>query len=47
MKTQLQELLDKGYISPSCSPRGCPTLCEEEGPGTCNTHFLHDKILPS
>jgi hypothetical protein len=26
MKTQLQELLDKGYIQPSCSPWGCPTL---------------------
>jgi hypothetical protein len=26
MKTQLQELLDKGYIRPSCSPWGCPTL---------------------
>jgi hypothetical protein len=26
MKTQLQELLDKGYIRPSSSPWGCPTL---------------------
>jgi hypothetical protein len=26
MKTQLQELLDKGYIQPSCSPWGCPAL---------------------
>jgi hypothetical protein len=26
MKVQLQELLDKGYIRPSCSPWGCPAL---------------------
>jgi hypothetical protein len=26
LKTQLQELLDKGYIRPSCSPWGCPAL---------------------
>jgi hypothetical protein len=26
MKTQLQELLDKGYIRPIYSPWGCPTL---------------------
>jgi hypothetical protein len=26
MKTQLQELLDKGYIRPSCLPWDCPTL---------------------
>jgi hypothetical protein len=26
MKTQLQDLLDKGYIQPSCSPWGCPVL---------------------
>jgi hypothetical protein len=26
LKTQLQELLDKGYIRPSSSPWGCPTL---------------------
>jgi hypothetical protein len=26
MKTELQELLDKGYIWPSCSPWGCPAL---------------------
>jgi hypothetical protein len=26
LKTQLQELLDKGYIQPSCSPWGCPAL---------------------
>jgi hypothetical protein len=26
LKTQLQELLDKGYIRPICSPRGCPAL---------------------
>jgi hypothetical protein len=26
LKTQLQELLDKGYIRPSCSPWGCPTI---------------------
>jgi hypothetical protein len=26
LKTQLKELLDKGYIHPSSSPWGCPTL---------------------
>jgi hypothetical protein len=26
MKAQLQDLLDKGYIQPSCSPWGCPAL---------------------
>jgi hypothetical protein len=26
LKTQLQDLLDKGYIRPSASPCGCPTL---------------------
>jgi hypothetical protein len=26
IKTQLQELLDKGYIQPSCSSWGCPAL---------------------
>jgi hypothetical protein len=26
IKTQLQELLDKAYIQPSCSPWGCPAL---------------------
>jgi hypothetical protein len=26
LKTQLQELLDKGYIWPNCSPWGCPAV---------------------
>jgi hypothetical protein len=26
LKIQLNELLDKGYIRPSLSPRGCPAL---------------------
>jgi hypothetical protein len=26
LKIQLQELLDKGYIRPTCSPRGCSTV---------------------
>jgi hypothetical protein len=26
LKVQLNELLDKGYIRPSSSPWGCPTL---------------------
>jgi hypothetical protein len=26
LKTQLQELLDKGYIRPNCSPWGCPAI---------------------
>jgi hypothetical protein len=32
LKLQLKEMLDKGYIRPSVSPWGAPTLfCEEEG----------------
>ena len=31
LKTQLQELLDKGFIRPSASPWGCPALfCKEK-----------------
>jgi hypothetical protein len=30
LKTQLQELLDKGFIRPSCSPWGCPALFVEK-----------------
>jgi hypothetical protein len=26
LKTQLQELLDKGFIQPSSSPWGCPAI---------------------
>jgi hypothetical protein len=26
LKTQLQELLDKWYIRPNCSPWGCPAI---------------------
>jgi hypothetical protein len=26
LKIQLQELLDTGYIQPSCSPWGCPAI---------------------
>jgi hypothetical protein len=26
LKTQLKELLDQGYIQPSCSPWGCPAI---------------------
>jgi hypothetical protein len=26
LKTQLQELLDKGFIQPSSSPQGCPAI---------------------
>jgi hypothetical protein len=26
LKVQLQDLLDKGFIRPSASPSGCPTL---------------------
>jgi hypothetical protein len=26
LKTQLQELLNKGYIQPNCSPWGCPAI---------------------
>ena len=26
LKTQLQELIDKGFIQPSSSPSGCPTI---------------------
>ncbi|XP_057251674.1 uncharacterized protein LOC130591779 [Beta vulgaris subsp. vulgaris] len=31
LKTQLEELLDKGYIRPSVSPWGAPVLREKEG----------------
>jgi hypothetical protein len=26
LKTQLQELINKGYIRPNCSPWGCPAI---------------------
>jgi hypothetical protein len=31
LKTQLQELLDKGFIQPSSSPWGCPTIFVKKG----------------
>jgi hypothetical protein len=34
LKTQLQELLDKGYIRPSSSPWGCPTLFVKKKDGS-------------
>jgi hypothetical protein len=34
LKTQLQELLDKGYIHPSSSPWGCPTLFVKKKDGS-------------
>jgi hypothetical protein len=34
LKTQLQELLDKGYIRPSCSPWGCPALFVKKKDGS-------------
>jgi hypothetical protein len=34
LKNQLQELLDKGYIRPSSSPRGCPTLFVKKKDGS-------------
>jgi hypothetical protein len=34
LKTQLQELLDKGYIGPSSSPWGCPALFVKKKDGS-------------
>jgi hypothetical protein len=34
LKKQLQELLDKGYIRPSSSPWGCPTLFVKKKDGS-------------
>jgi hypothetical protein len=34
LKNQLQELLDKGYIRPSSSPWGCPTLFVKKKDGS-------------
>jgi hypothetical protein len=34
LKTQLQELLDKGYIRPSTSPWGCPALFVKKKDGS-------------
>jgi hypothetical protein len=34
LKTQLQELLDKGYIRPSSSPLGCPALFVKKKDGS-------------
>jgi hypothetical protein len=34
LKTQLQELLDKGYIRPSSSPWGCPALFVKKKDGS-------------
>jgi hypothetical protein len=34
MKTQLQELVDKGYIRPSSSPWGCPALFVKKKDGS-------------
>jgi hypothetical protein len=37
LKTQLQELLDKGYIRPSTSPWGCPALFVKKKDGSLRT----------
>jgi hypothetical protein len=34
LKTQLQELLDKGFIRPSSSPWGCPALFVKKKDGS-------------
>jgi hypothetical protein len=34
LKTQLHELLDKGYIRPSSSPWGCPALFVKKKDGS-------------
>jgi hypothetical protein len=34
LKTQLQELLDKGFIHPSSSPWGCPALFVKKKDGS-------------
>jgi hypothetical protein len=40
LKTQLQDLLEKGFIRPSSSPWGCPTICQEERSNTSNVRGL-------
>jgi hypothetical protein len=41
LKTQLQDLLEKGFIRPSSSPWGCPAIfCQEEGSNTSNVRGL-------
>jgi len=41
LKTQLKELLDKGFIQPSSSEWGLSgTICEKEGPILAHVHGL-------
>jgi hypothetical protein len=41
LKTQLQDLLEKGFIRPSSSPWGCPAIfCQEEGSDSSNVRGL-------
>jgi hypothetical protein len=40
LKTQLQDLLEKGFIRPSSSPWGCPTIFIKKGSNTSNVRGL-------
>jgi hypothetical protein len=41
LKTQLQDLLEKGFIRPSSSPWGCPAIfCQEEEPNASDVRVL-------
>ena len=44
LKTQLQELLDKGFIRPSVSPWGAPVLFVKKKDGTLRMCIDHRKI---
>jgi hypothetical protein len=45
LKTQLQELLDKGYIRPSSSPWGCPTLFVKKKDGSLRMCVDYDRLM--
>ena len=44
LKKQLQELLDKGYIRPSVSPRGTPVLFVKKKDGTLRLCIDYRKL---
>jgi hypothetical protein len=45
LKTQLQELLDKGYIRPSSSPWGCPALFVKKKDGSLRMCVDYDRLM--
>jgi hypothetical protein len=45
LKTQLQELLDKGYIRPSSSPWGCPALFIKKKDGSLRMCVDYDRLM--